>query len=48
MKKVKIIKYQCPYCGEIMITKKDNPLQCPKCHRKFKKKKPIIIKEVRI
>jgi DNA-directed RNA polymerase subunit RPC12/RpoP len=47
-KKYHFLKYKCPYCSAVNVTKKQNPLQCPQCHSKYKKKKPEIIKEVEV
>jgi rubrerythrin len=44
-KKFLIIKYMCPYCGIIKVSKKEIK-QCSSCHRKMISKKPVIIKQV--
>jgi len=44
---VKYIRYICPYCNKEIISKKEKPKQCSKCHRKLIK--PItVLKEVDI
>lgn len=45
--KYKVIKYRCPYCKKIRIAKKI-PEQCPVCHRKYKKIKAEIIREIEV
>jgi transposase-like protein len=45
---VKMTKMLCPSCGRFSITKSNPISQCPKCHLKFLKQKPVIVKEVEI
>jgi rubrerythrin len=47
-KKTLFLKYKCPYCGVVNVTKKQEPKQCPKCHSKYKKKKPEVIRTVEV
>jgi ribosomal protein S27AE len=45
---VKMTKYLCPSCGRFSLTKSDPITQCSKCHLKYLKQKPVIIKTVEI
>jgi len=45
--KIPVSKCKCPYCLYVWIRTKENPPKgCPKCHRRFVGKKPIILKKI--
>jgi rubrerythrin len=44
-KRIRVMRYRCPYCGGEAITKVEKPKSCSICTRRFQARKPEVINE---